>query len=63
MSDRIKRLELIGKHIDVQAFNVRKEIGGIGGGPIKVEEITVAEGARLMIAMLREAAEEQKTGG
>ncbi len=30
---------------------------------IKVEEITVAEGARLMIAMLREAAEEQNTGG
>ncbi len=63
LSDRIKRLELIGKHIDVQAFNVRKEIGGIGGGAIRVEEITVAEGARLMIAMLREAAEEQNTGG
>ncbi len=42
---------------------MRKEIGGIGGGPIKVEEITVAEGARLMIAMLREATEEQNTGG
>ena len=32
--DRIKRLELIGKHVDVQAFAERKEIGGIGGGPM-----------------------------
>ena len=32
LSDRIRRLELIGKHVDVGAFAERKEIGGIGGG-------------------------------
>ncbi len=40
-----------------------KEIGGIGGGPIKVEDMSTAEGARLILAALREAAEEQNTGG
>ena len=34
---KLKTLELIGKHVNVQAFADRKEIGGIGGGPVKVE--------------------------
>ncbi len=53
----------MGKHVEVGAFAERKEIGGIGGGAVKVEEISVAEGARLMLAMLREATEEQNTDG
>lgn len=28
ISDRIKRVELIGKHVDVQAFNEKREIAG-----------------------------------
>ena len=38
LSDRIRRLELIGKHIGVQAFADRREVSGVGGGPIKVED-------------------------
>lgn len=37
VSDRTKRLELIGKHIGVQAFSDRLVHSGPGGGPIKVE--------------------------
>ena len=33
---KLKTLELIGKHVGVQAFADRKEIGGIGGGPVQV---------------------------
>lgn len=36
ISDRIKRVELIGKHIGVQAFADRHEHTGKGGGPIEV---------------------------
>lgn len=37
LSDRIKRIEMIGKHIGVQAFSERQEIGGIGGVPLQIE--------------------------
>ena len=57
LSDRIRRIELIGKHVNVQAFAERKEIGGIGGGPLKVEDLSTTEAARLILATLREAAE------
>ena len=62
MSDRIKRIELIGKHIDVQAFAERTQLGGIGGGPVKVkvEDMTNTEAARLILATLREARENQR---
>lgn len=60
LSDRIKQIELIGKHIDVQAFAERKEIGGIGGGPVKVEDVSTTEAARLILAALREANEIQE---
>ena len=58
LSDRIKRIELIGKHVDVQAFSERREIGGIGGGPIKVEEMSVTETARRIIHILNTAAKD-----
>jgi phage terminase small subunit len=35
LSDRIKRIELIGKHVDVRAFSERHEHTGAGGGPIQ----------------------------
>ena len=55
LSDRIKRLELIGKHVDVQAFSERKEIGGIGGGPIEVKDTSVTEAARRIAFVLAQA--------
>ena len=35
LSDRLKRIELIGKHVDVRAFVERKEVTGKDGGPIE----------------------------
>ena len=35
LSDRIRRLELIGKHVDVQAFPTKVEHTGPNGGPIE----------------------------
>lgn len=35
-SDRIKRVELIGKHVGVQAFKDRLEHTGQGGGPVQL---------------------------
>lgn len=37
ISDRIRRLELIGKHISVGAFSEKHEHTGKDGGPIQVE--------------------------
>ncbi len=37
LSDRTKRLELIGKHINVGAFSEKHEHTGPDGGPIKTE--------------------------
>lgn len=37
LSDRVKRLELIGKHVDVQAFRERVEHSGTGGAPIQID--------------------------
>lgn len=36
VSDRIKRIELIGKHVNVQAFRERVEHTGKDGGPIEM---------------------------
>ena len=41
LSDRIKHLELIGRHVDVQAFKDRHEHGGPNGGPIPVANIAM----------------------
>lgn len=54
---KLKTLELIGKHVDVQAFAERKEIGGIGGGPIEVNDVTTTEAARRIAYLLAKAAE------
>ena len=35
VSDRVRRLELIGKHVDVQAFPTKVEHTGPNGGPIE----------------------------
>ena len=51
LSDRIRRIELIGKHINVQAFTERKEIGGIGGGPVVVEDLSLREAVRRLLSM------------
>ena len=51
ISDRIKRLELIGKHVDVQAFKdqIQKEISGPNGGPIKTinTDMSASDAAKL----------------
>ena len=36
VSDRIRRIELIGKHVHVNAFVERKEVTGKDGGPVQV---------------------------
>lgn len=59
VSDRIKRLELIGKHIDVMAFAERKEVTGPNGGPIETKDTTerpIEETARLLATLLQEGA-------
>ena len=56
-SDRIRRLELIGKHVDVGAFVERKEIGGIGGGPVKIEDLTETERVMRVAFLLSRAAD------
>lgn len=37
ISDRVKRLELLGRHVNIQAFRERFEHSGPGGGPIEVQ--------------------------
>ena len=59
LSDRIRRIELIGKHIGVQAFAERREVSGPDGGPIKVEdELSAMEVARRIAWVLAKAAQE-----
>ncbi len=62
LSDRIKRLELIGKHINIQAFAERKEIGGIGGGPIEVNDLSLTEVARRIAFVLAKASHDPRGG-
>ena len=60
LSDRIRRIELIGKHVDVNAFAERRELSGPGGGPIKVEdELNEMEVARRIAWVLAKAAQDQ----
>ena len=56
LSDRIKQIELIGRHVDVQAFADRKEITGKDGGPLKVEDVSKLEAAMLIGTALQTAA-------
>lgn len=43
LSDRIKRLELIGKHIGVQAFREQVGLSNPDGGPVELKVIEDAE--------------------
>ncbi|EAS6352266.1 terminase [Salmonella enterica] len=47
--DKVKNLELLGKHISIQAFkdNVKTELSGPGGGPVRTEntELTPEQAA------------------
>lgn len=54
LSDRIKRIELIGKHVDVGAFRDRVEHSGPNGGPIQTinAEMTPQEAAEAYAATL-----------
>lgn len=45
--DKVKNLELLGKHVDVQAFkeNIKTEVTGSNGGPIVITEMSPEEAA------------------
>lgn len=59
LSDRIKRLELIGKHVAVGAFAERHEHTGKNGGPIETKDLTDDELARELAFLLQKAMREQ----
>jgi phage terminase small subunit len=42
LTDRIKHLELIGRHVGVQAFKERLEHSGPGGGPIPMAAVSMS---------------------
>lgn len=44
--DKVKNLELIGKHVNVQAFREKVEWSGPNGGPIKTESIVTTTTAQ-----------------
>jgi len=44
--DKVKNLELIGKHVNVQAFREKVEWTGPNGGPIKTENIVTTTTAQ-----------------
>lgn len=54
LSDRIKRLELIGKHVDVQAFPTKVEHTGPNGGPIEQVIMDKDEYAKIRKDMLKD---------
>ncbi len=56
LSDRIKRVELIGKHVDVRAFAERHEHTGEAGGPIEISAMSTLEKAMFIGLALRKAA-------
>ena len=53
LSDRIKRIELIGRHVGVKAFVERSEVPGKDGGPIQVEDLSKIELAKRIAYALR----------
>lgn len=54
--DKVKNLELLGRHVDVQAFrdNVKTELSGPGGGPVRTEntELTPEQAAEAYKKMM-----------
>lgn len=64
LSDRIRRIELIGKHVDVRAFAERHEHSGPNGGPIQTEEVSPRERIASRLARLAsEGGAGEDTGG
>lgn len=57
LSDRIKRIELIGKHVDVMAFATKVEHTGKDDGPIELESVNDMELARKVAYVLMNGAE------
>lgn len=55
LSDRLKRVELIGRHIDIQAFKEKVELTGKNGGPVAIEDVTDRDRAKAMAALLSKA--------
>lgn len=55
LSDRLKRLELIGRHITVGAFKDRVEHTGKDGGPIETRELSDFEKNRRLAYLLDRA--------
>ena len=53
---KLKTLELIGKHVDVQAFAERHEHTGKAGGPVEISAMSTLERAMLIGVALRKAA-------
>ncbi|MDE9437848.1 terminase small subunit [Xenorhabdus bovienii] len=53
--DKVKNLELLGKHVSVQAFrdNVKNEHTGAEGGPIEVASLTAEQAADAYKKMMR----------
>ncbi len=56
LSDRLKRVELIGKHVDVQAFAERHEHTGKAGGPVEISAMSTLEQAMIIAFALQKAA-------
>ncbi len=54
---KLKTLELIGKHVDVQAFAERHEHTGKAGGPVEISDMSTLERAMIIGKALRAAAE------
>lgn len=57
LADRIKVLELIGRHIDVGAFREKVEVSGKDGGPVRLEVGAMSTDA------LRELVEARRRAG
>lgn len=53
LESRIKRLEMIGKHVNVQAFAERHEHTGKDGGPIETRELSNAERTQRILGLLK----------
>jgi phage terminase small subunit len=62
LSDRIKRIELIGKHVDVAAFTERLEHTGRDGGPIETKDLSANDIARRIAFALQKGLKAQSSG-
>jgi phage terminase small subunit len=58
LGDRLKRIELIGRHIAIGAFKDRVEHTGKDGGPIETRELSPRDALRRMLFALTQAERE-----